>query len=92
MLLVNKRMGYSEEYLETHRETINKKRREAYVSADRKADYRAKREAILSAGKEDRANCPLCGLDFRRLYIPKHVVTRHKMSKEDFMNMCKPVV
>ncbi len=38
-----------------------------------------KRDEILKKQKEDRQNCPLCGLDFRRLYIPKHIKIRHKM-------------
>lgn len=71
-------MGSSPEYIETNRETINLKRRQKYNTEIRKAEYQEKREGILQKGKEDRALCPLCGLDFRRLYIKRHIVTRHK--------------
>lgn len=71
-------MGSSPEYIEANRETINLKRRQKYNTEIRKAEYQEKREEILKKGKEDRAICPLCRLDFRRLYIKKHIVTRHK--------------
>ena len=71
-------MAYTQKYLDENREMINQKRREKYVSRDRKAEYQLHREAILKRGKEDRASCPLCGLEFRRLYIPKHIKARHK--------------
>ena len=82
-------MAYTREYVETNREKINGNRRVKYSPQNRKAEYQQNREDILKRGKEDRSNCPLCGLDFRRLYIPKHVVTRHKISKEDYENMCQ---
>ena len=70
-------MAYTQKYVETNRDKINEKRRVKYSSEVRKAQYQEKREEILKKGKEDRANCPLCGLDFRRLYISKHIATRH---------------
>ena len=70
-------MVYTKQYIEANRETINMKKREKYSSEQRKAEYQMKLEEILKNGKEDRANCSLCGLDFRRLYIPKHIATRH---------------
>ena len=75
-------MAYTPEYLEKNREIINEKRRDKYVSRDRKAEYQMHREAILKRGREDRAQCPLCKLEFRRLYIPRHIETRHKIDKE----------
>ena len=71
-------MVYTKQYIEANRETINMKRRQKYDSDLRKLEYQQKRESILKHEKEDRANCPLCGLDFRRLYIPRHIATRHK--------------
>lgn len=88
-------MAYSTAYLEANRETINYKRRTKYSSVDRKAEYREKRLDILKQGKEDRAICPLCGLDFRRLYIKKHIMTRHKCNPpEDLdagLERCVPI-
>ena len=72
-------MAYSKEYYEANRETINKKRREKYDREDRKAYYDRTRVEMLEKGKADRACCPLCGLDFRRLYIPRHIENRHKI-------------
>ena len=88
-------MAYSEKYLETNRDKINERRRVKYSTEYRKAAYKDKREEILRKGKEDRANCPLCGLDFRRLYIKKHIITRHKLTElpanlDDLI--CRPIV
>jgi hypothetical protein len=74
-------MAYTREYVEANREKINEKRRVKYSTEHRKAEYQEKREEILRKGKEDRSNCPLCGLDFRRLYIKKHLITRHKLTE-----------
>lgn len=74
-----KRMAYTKKYLEANRECINEKRRSKYSSEIRKQEYAENREEILRKGKEDRALCPLCKLDFRRLYIRKHIMTRHKL-------------
>ena len=77
---------YDREYHAANREKINQKRREYYArqrcvrNEARRAAYVLKRDEILKKQKEDRQNCPLCGLDFRRLYIPKHVKIRHKVA------------
>ena len=76
---MSKDMAYSKEYHAANRDLINKKRRERYNSEGRKAYYQRNRLAMLERGKQDRACCPLCGLDFRRVYIPKHIATRHKV-------------
>ena len=81
-------MGYTKEYADKNRELINEKRRNKYSSARRKEEYNEKRCAILEKGRSDRAQCPLCGLDFRRLYIPKHIATRHKKNTEP---VCHPI-
>ena len=73
-------MAYTREYVEANREKINEKRRLNYCNERRKAEYRRKRDEILKKQKKDRQNCPLCGLDFRRLYIPKHIKIRHKVA------------
>ena len=71
-------MAYTQKYVEANREKINEKRRAKYSPESRKAEYAETREETLKRGKEDRATCPLCNLDFRRLYIRKHILTRHK--------------
>jgi hypothetical protein len=92
ILPIGKSMGSRPEYIEANREEINLKRRKRYNSESRKADYQLKRCEILQKGREDRANCPLCGLDFRRLYIRKHLITRHKLAElPDLTNLCKTV-
>jgi len=85
-------MGSSPEYVEANRESINLKRRNRYNSEQRRAEYQEKRETILKRGREDRSNCPLCGLDFRRLYIKRHIVTRHKLTDFNLDELiCKQV-
>ena len=74
---------YDREYHAANREKINQKRREYYArqrcvrNEAKRAAYVLKRDEILKKQKKDRQNCPLCGLDFRRLYIQKHIATRH---------------
>ena len=58
---------------------VTNSRRRIYDAEKRKVRYQRTRLEVLRKGKEDRAECPLCGLDFRRLYIKKHIVTRHKI-------------
>ena len=71
-------MAYSKKYMDENQELINQKRRDAYAPRNRKMEYQKNRLCILEAQKKDRAICPLCNLSFRRLYIPKHIETRHK--------------
>ena len=41
--------------------------------------YQANKIQILEKIKNDRIECPYCsGITFRRLYLPKHLETRHK--------------
>ena len=61
--------------------SINENRRMNYSSEKRREVYERTRVEVLQKLKEDRAPCPLCGLDFRRLYIRKHLVTRHRLTE-----------
>lgn len=74
-------MVYSREYYEKNRTLINSKTRLKYCSETRKKQYNDTRDTVLTRMKEDRATCPLCKLDFRRLYIRKHIHTRHKLTE-----------
>ena len=75
---------YDREYHEANRERINQRHRENYMkhqesrNARRHEDYQCKREEILKKQKEDRAQCPLCHLTFRRVYVPRHMMLRHE--------------
>ena len=84
-------MAYTREYLEKNRDAINDKRRAKYCTEKRKAKYQQKREELLQRSKGDRACCPLCNLEFRRLYIKSHIVTRHKVQPPENLNelICK---
>ncbi len=70
-------MGYTRAYLEKNRELINSKRRDKYNADLRRADYLANREDILAKMRNDRAECPHCGMSYRRLYISEHIARRH---------------
>jgi hypothetical protein len=72
---------------EEKRDEYNASRRAKYVTYDRQAAYQKHKARISEEGKADRANCPLCGLGFRRLYIKKHIVTRHKLSMEEALEI-----
>ena len=84
-------MAYTREYLEKNRDAINEKRRAKYSTEKRKAKYQQNREELLQRGRDDRACCPLCNLEFRRLYIKNHIVTRHKVQPPENLNelMCE---
>jgi hypothetical protein len=81
-------MVSSAAYIEANREIINYKRRMRYDSEARKKEYNENREVILKQKRNDRSECPLCKLEYRRLYIPQHLVTRHKISKEEACMLC----
>ena len=70
-------MAYTKEYFETNRDAINARRRAKYCSAQRKEQYERNRVEILQKQKEDRAVCEMCGKSVRRLYVHRHVATRH---------------
>ena len=84
-------MAYTREYLEKNRDAINDKRRAKYCTEKRKAKYQQTRETLLQKAKGDRACCPLCNLEFRRLYIKNHIATRHKVQPPEDLNelICK---
>ena len=74
---------YNKEWYEANRDRINKKRRIQYaedsngINEKRRREYIAQREQILQRQREDRKECPLCHLTFRRCYVQKHINTRH---------------
>ena len=76
---------YDREYYEANRERINARHRENYAkhrdvwNAKRRSGYLRKRECLLKKQREDRAPCPLCHLTFRRSYVPRHILLRHKV-------------
>lgn len=72
-------MSYQRKYFEANRDKINERRRANYNSEKRIEEYTLNKEEILRKGREDRALCPFCKLDFRRPYIRRHIVTRHKI-------------
>ena len=76
-------MGSRPEYIEANREIINFKRRKRYCSETRKADYKHKRDEISQKGKLDVKPCPICKIDYRRTYLKKHMINRHKMSEDE---------
>lgn len=47
------------------------------LSARKRDLYAERRETILRRMREDRALCPLCQMPYRRLYLKKHLRTRH---------------
>ena len=65
--------------MEANREKINEHRRNKYDSGRRKEEYQQKREDILRRAKEDRLSCPICTIQYRRLYLKVHLQNRHKL-------------
>ncbi len=61
-----------------------------YDPAQRKAEYQRNRAVILQKSKTDRVQCPLCKLEYRRLYMPQHIQTRHKIQDVSKVWTCPP--
>ena len=87
-------MAYTKKYFEENRDLINKKRRNKYSSLVRKEEYQKNKNTISQLGKEDVKRCPICTIDYRRTYLKKHMLNRHKMSEEELPTdlCCKPVI
>ena len=82
-------MVYTKKYFEENRDSINTKRRSKYSSVVRKADYQKNKDVISQLGKEDVKQCPICTIDFRRTYLRKHMLNRHKLSENQLpTNLC----
>ena len=60
-------------------ETVNGRRRHHYDSEGRRQSYLKHRDATLRRLRDDRARCPLCHMDYRRLYLPQHMARRHNI-------------
>ena len=84
-------MGYSQKYFQLNQNRINAKRRDKYNSERRKAKYQENREQILLKLRQDRCLCPLCGLEYRRLYIKRHLIGRHKIVEHLVLDLLKPL-
>ena len=72
-------MGYSQAYLEEHRDEINKKRRELYQRQIVDEKYLERQAKVLEKRKMDKIECPHCkGVMYRKAYLRCHLITRHK--------------
>ena len=71
-------------YIEKNRESRNLKKRE---------DYMRDRNNILEKSRTDLKQCPICTINYRRLYLPHHMVNRHKIQRENLPPdlLCKAV-
>lgn len=71
-------------YIEKNRENRNAKKRENYMRD---------REKILERSRNDLKVCPICAINYRRLYLPHHMTKRHKIEKENLPPdlLCKVV-
>ena len=71
-------------YIEKNRESRNAKKREEYMRD---------RDNILEKNRTDLKQCPSCTKNYRRLYLPYHMVNRHKFQRENLPPdlLCKVV-
>ena len=54
--------------------------------------YQENREAILQKGRNDKQECPICKIEYRRLYLKRHLLSRHKFDEEIICQMIQPKV
>ena len=71
-------------YIEKNRESRNAKKREEYMRD---------RDNILEKNRTDLKQCPICTKNYRRLYLPHHMVNRHKFQRDNLPPdlLCKVV-
>ena len=76
-------MHQSTQWRRANAQRINAQRRLRYLetreadNARRRRVYSEMSEALLAKQRADRAACPICNKDLRRLYINKHIQTKH---------------
>ena len=65
------------------------KYRDVYLQTKRER-YELQKEDF----KQDVKQCPICQINYRRTYLKKHMLNRHKMSEEELPTdlCCKPVI
>ena len=69
------------QYYQKHKEIVNERRQ---------THYSKNREYILERMRNDTQECPICKMDFRRLYLKTHML-RHKLDVEKVNDLlCKP--
>ena len=79
--------SYKREWRKQNASRVNAQRRarhaeiKSQVNAARRHRYAQNAEAVLAKMKADRAECPICGRSCRRLYISRHIATRHTGEK-----------
>lgn len=71
-------------YIQKNRESRNTKKREEYMRD---------RDKILERSRTDLKQCPICTINYRRLYLPHHMMNRHNIHKENLPSdlLCKVV-
>ena len=84
----DRRALYMMRHPERRRESVARYNGKAEVrdrrATKRREFYVAHRESILREQRQDRAACPLCmGITFRRLYLKRHLLSRHKLSEAE---------
>jgi hypothetical protein len=61
------------------------------INVKKKMLYQQTRVARLEKEKKDVRACPVCEINFRRLYLKKHLLHRHKFDQEKVDELlCSP--
>ena len=68
-------------YHQKNKEEINAKKMRLYYE---------NKDAILEKQKADRVECPICKIEYRRLYLKRHLLTRHKLDETTICQMINP--
>ena len=60
------------------------------INLQKKRDRYATQKEIF---KLDVKQCPICQIDYRRIYLKKHMVNRHKLSEDELPpDLCQHVI
>ena len=80
--------GYDKAYRERHPERVKQQRLACYLKyreqnlAKKRAYYEKNKERILAMNKADVQLCPICKINYKRLYLTKHLENRHNLRND----------
>jgi hypothetical protein len=86
---VERRRGYDRKYREMHGDRVRASTKACYLKhheeykANKRARYQLEKEQRSEASKADVKGCPICQIQYKRNYLKKHMMNRHKLTEEE---------
>ena len=83
------RKQYDRTYRERHPEKVREQRLACYLKyhqenlEKKRIRYAANKEKISAQNKADVKICPICHINYKRRYLPTHLLNRHNVTPDD---------